>query len=77
MILSIEHSELVAISISLREKLHYLPTASYLEYIIRSAKGHVDMAIDDMKRYENQINIVEKSKTRHEILSNNDIKKVE
>jgi hypothetical protein len=64
MILSVEHSELVAISISLREKLHHLPTASYLEYIIRSAKGHVDMAIEDMKRYENQLNVVERTKNR-------------
>jgi hypothetical protein len=62
MILSVEHSELKSVRDSLKEKLRYIPIASYLEYCVRSALGHVEMAILDMRNYENQINFVENRK---------------
>lgn len=62
MILSVEHSELKCVRHSLKEKLRYISTGSYLEYCIRCALGHVEMALIDMKNYENQINFVENRK---------------
>jgi hypothetical protein len=59
MIVSVERNILEDVVSSLKEKLRYIERESYLEYAIRSAKSHVEMALLDMKRYENHINFVE------------------
>jgi hypothetical protein len=62
MILSIEKNELGRLFDSLNEKLRYIEKDSYMEYVIKKAKHFVGLAVAEMQMYENQLNVVERTK---------------
>lgn len=59
MILTLEKGYLVDISISLKEKLRYIEKGSYMADKIIQAQKYVDLAVLEMKKYENHVNFVE------------------
>lgn len=62
MILSVERAYLEDVAISLKEKLKYIEKGSYIADKVIQAQKYVDMAVSEMKKYENHINFVESSK---------------